>query len=95
MNGESESQLPGFERVLEACRGNKKGRVVQAEGTGWTKIHRCREEPLASLCDLPRPRALRLSAGVVHSRCEYLCSTWIAYGPGLGPGEAQALPYLA
>lgn len=41
--------------------------MVQAEGTGWTKIHRCREEPLASLCDLPRPQALRLSAGVVQA----------------------------
>lgn len=30
MNGESETRLPGFERGLEACRGNKKGRVARA-----------------------------------------------------------------
>lgn len=36
----------------------------------------------------PRPRALSSAWGVVHRRCEYPCSTWIACGPGPGPTVA-------
>jgi len=85
MNGESNTRLPGFERGLEACRGNKKGRVAQAKGIGWTKNRRCRKTSWHLCVHLRRPRALSSARGTVHSRCEYPCSTWTAYGPGPGP----------
>ena len=69
MNGESETRLLGLERGLEACRGNKKGRVAQAKGIGWTKDRRCRKTSLASLCapaQAPSPKlsVAQCTAGV-------------------------------